>query len=306
MIGNGDGTFQDAVLTQPLFYVEAMGVGYFNGDGHLDVVTAGNYTVNVFLGNGDGTFQYGASYPSGESPESIAVADFNGDHKLDLAIANSEGGSFSVLLGNGNGTFQQPVNYPIDFGVWIAAADFTGNGKLDLVVANDMVIGPGGYGGATVFPGNGDGTFQEPGTPYKAVSETSYVAVGDFNGDHKTDLAITDFGYDDVVVLLNTGVVAFSPTTPLAFGKQPVGARSAAQSVTLTNTGDTTLRISAMEASAQFGATSTCGARVAAGANCTISVTFSPKSQGAKAGALTIEDSASSKPQVIELSGTGT
>jgi hypothetical protein len=34
--------------------------------------------------------------------------------------------------------------------------------------------------------------------------------------------------------------------------------------------------------------------------------TFSPKSQGAKSGTITINDSASSKPQVIELSGTGT
>jgi FG-GAP-like repeat/Abnormal spindle-like microcephaly-assoc'd, ASPM-SPD-2-Hydin/FG-GAP repeat len=306
MLGNGNGTFQNAVVTEPNFYVESFGIGDFNRDGKLDVVTAGDYTVNVFLGNGDGTFEYRASYPSGESPESIAVADFNGDHKLDLAIANSEGGTFSVLLGKGNGTFQEPVNYPIDFGVWIAAADFTGNGKLDLVVANDMVIGPGGYGGATVFAGNGDGTFQEPGTPYKAVSETSYVAVGDFNGDHKIDLAITDFGYDDVVVLLNTGVATFSPTTPLAFGKQEVGAKSAAQEVTLTNTGATALKISSMKASAQFGATSTCGASVAAGADCSISVTFSPKSQGAKTGKLMIEDSASSKPQVIQLSGTGT
>jgi hypothetical protein len=51
---------------------------------------------------------------------------------------------------------------------------------------------------------------------------------------------------------------------------------------------------------------STCGSSVAPGANCAISVTFSPKTQGAKSGTVTINDSASSKPQVIELSGTGT
>jgi FG-GAP-like repeat/Abnormal spindle-like microcephaly-assoc'd, ASPM-SPD-2-Hydin len=306
MLGNGDGTFQDAVLTEPNFYVESFGTGDFNRDGKLDVVTAGNFTVNVFLGNGDGTFQYGASYPSAESPESIAVADFNGDHKLDLAIANSEGGCFSVLLGNGDGTFEQPVIYPIAFGDWIAAADFNGDGKPDLVVVNDINVGRQAAGGATVFPGNGDGTFQEPGTFYEAVSATSYVATGDFNGDGKTDIAITDFGYNDVVVLLNTGAVSFSPTTPLNFKKQAVGSKSAPQTVTLTNTGKTELKIPSMKASAQFGVTSTCGAGVAPGANCTISVTFSPKSKGAKSGTVTINDSASSKPQVIELSGTGT
>jgi hypothetical protein len=306
MLGNGDGTFQEAINTQPSFAMETMAIGDFNHDGKLDVVTAGNYTVNVWLGNGDGTFQYGASYPSGESPESIAVADFNGDHRLDLAIANAEGGTFSVLLGKGDGTFRQPVNYPIAFGNAIAAADFNSDGKLDLVVANDEAVGRNGYGGATVFPGNGDGTFHEPGTFYKAVSETSYVAVGDFNGDHKTDVVVTDFGFNDVVVLLNTGVASFSPTTPLNFSKQAVGTKSAAQIVTLTNTGTTALKISSIKASAQFGVTSTCHTTVAAGANCTISVTFSPKSEGAKSGTVTIDDSASSKPQVIELSGTGT
>jgi hypothetical protein len=306
MIGNGDGTFQNAVLTEPNFYVESFGLGDFNHDGKLDIVTAGNFTVNVFLGNGDGTFQYGASYPSGESPESIAVADFNGDHKLDLAIANSEGGTFSVLLGNGDGTFLEPVNYPLDFGVWIAAADFNGDDKPDLVVANDVVNGRRGYGGATVFLGNGNGTFQQPGTFYKAVSETSYVAVGDFNGDRKTDWVITDFGVNDVVVMLNTGTVSLSPVTPINFGKQAVGTKSAVQKITLTNTGKTGLKISSMKASTQFGMTSTCGKVVPAGAACTISVTFSPTSKGAKSGTVTINDSASPKPQVIELSGTGT
>jgi hypothetical protein len=108
-----------------------------------------------------------------------------------------------------------------------------------------------------------------------------------------------------MITLLNTGVVSFSPTAPLNFKKQQHGTTSAPQTVTLTNTGKAELKISAMKASAQFGMSSTCGKEVAAGSNCTISVTFSPKTQGAKSGTVTINDSASSKPQVIELSGTG-
>jgi hypothetical protein len=66
------------------------------------------------------------------------------------------------------------------------------------------------------------------------------------------------------------------------------------------------LRIQSMKASAEFAVTSTCGATVAPGAACTISATFSPKKQGAEQGTITIVDSASTKPQVIELLGTGT
>jgi Abnormal spindle-like microcephaly-assoc'd, ASPM-SPD-2-Hydin/FG-GAP-like repeat len=301
LLGNGDGTFQNEINTEPPFAVESIGVGDLNQDGKLDLATAGNFSVNILLGNGDGTFQYGASYPGEQSPASIAVADFSGDHKLDLAIANSEAGSVSVLLGNGDGTFQTAVDYLISFPGWVTAADVNGDHKLDLVVANSIITSS----ELTVLLGNGDGTFQ-PGTSYPAGNEAAYVSVGDFNGDGKKDLVAADSRYNDVIVLLNTGVAAFSPTTPLNFKTQAVGTTSAPQKVTLTNTGKTALTISSMKATGQFHMTSTCGASVAPGANCTISVTFSPKTRGAKSGTVAINDNASSKPQVIELSGTGT
>jgi hypothetical protein len=56
----------------------------------------------------------------------------------------------------------------------------------------------------------------------------------------------------------------------------------------------------------EFGVTSTCGETVPAGEDCVISVTFSPLTKGTKSGTVMIEDTASSKPQVIELSGVGT
>jgi hypothetical protein len=101
-------------------------------------------------------------------------------------------------------------------------------------------------------------------------------------------------------------VASFSPTTPLNFGKQDVGITSAPQTVTLTNRGSTELKIQSIKASAEFAVTSTCGARVAPGANCKISATFSPTKQGAAQGTISIIDNASTKPQVIELLGTGT
>jgi hypothetical protein len=49
----------------------------------------------------------------------------------------------------------------------------------------------------------------------------------------------------------------------------------------------------------------TCGTSIAAGAQCTITVTFSPKTSGTLTGAVTITDSASNSPQSISLKGSG-
>ncbi len=57
---------------------------------------------------------------------------------------------------------------------------------------------------------------------------------------------------------------------------------------------------------AEFAVTSACAERFAPSANCTISVTFSPTKEGYEEGTITIIDSASSKPEVIEVLGTGT
>ena len=95
----------------------------------------------------------------------------------------------------------------------------------------------------------------------------------------------------------------------LTFSAQIVGTRSSAQTVTLANTGNGTLTLTAIATSANFGQTNNCGGSVAARGSCTINVTFSPTATGSLAGTLTITDNskgvAGSKRTVI-LSGTGT
>jgi hypothetical protein len=306
LLGNGDGTFQPPMEDCPSFTISAIGVGDFNHDGNLDLATAGSFGgasyVNILLGNGDGTFRQGESYPGETAPQSIAVADFNRDGNLDLAIANTEEYSISVLLGNGDGTFQPAVDYETQYPTDVIVADFNHDGKLDLA-ASDFGA-PGGT--AEVFLGNGDGTFQS-GVSYPAGVELDSIAAGDFNGDHRTDLVVVDNNNSRVNVLLNTGEVTFSPTTPLNFPDQLVGAASTPQTVTLTNAGTNTLTISSITpSSTEFHMTSTCGSSVAPGAHCKITAAFQPQGKDGYPGTITIRDSASTKPQVIELAGVGT
>jgi hypothetical protein len=172
------------------------------------------------------------------------------------------------------------------------------DGKIDAIV-------PSGPPGLDVFWGNGDGTFQIPqgfGSP-----EGGLPAVSDLNGDGLLDvvMASADFG---TVSMLNTGVVSFSPTTaPLAFPVQPIHTTSPQQTLRLTNNGISALSISSLKISAGvFQMKDSCGSSLAAGASCSISATYRPKSADTQTALVTIIDSASSQPQFVELTGSAT
>jgi len=92
----------------------------------------------------------------------------------------------------------------------------------------------------------------------------------------------------------------------LTFSSQPVGYASAAQAVTLTNSGNAPLSITRIVASGDFTETTGCGASLATGANCAINVTFTPSADGTRNGTLTVTDNASGSPQTVTLAGTGT
>jgi hypothetical protein len=91
----------------------------------------------------------------------------------------------------------------------------------------------------------------------------------------------------------------------LGFGTELVGGASEPLPVTVTNSGSAALDITNIVADANFAQTNTCAATLAPGANCTISVTFTPTLAGSLAGTLSISDNASGSPQKVSLTGVG-
>jgi hypothetical protein len=147
LLGNGDGTFQPALVTNfSDFDQEAVALGDFNKDGKLDAAVTGGNGLEILLGKGNGTFGPVTTY-SGNLLTCVAVGDLNNDGKLDVVAGG--GISLAVYLGNGDGTFQSGVQYAASSRgqTGVALTDLNNDGKLD-VVTNE----------SAVFFGNGDGT----------------------------------------------------------------------------------------------------------------------------------------------------
>jgi Abnormal spindle-like microcephaly-assoc'd, ASPM-SPD-2-Hydin len=94
--------------------------------------------------------------------------------------------------------------------------------------------------------------------------------------------------------------------TFLGFGMHQVGT-SATKSFTLSNAGGAELTITSLTVSGtdhtMFSQTNNCGGKVAAGASCTVDVTFKPSTKGTQAATLSINDNDSTSPQTVELRG---
>ncbi|GAA3305089.1 choice-of-anchor D domain-containing protein [Dactylosporangium vinaceum] len=101
----------------------------------------------------------------------------------------------------------------------------------------------------------------------------------------------------------NAPVLSASPAS-LSYATQALNTTSAAQSVTITNTGTAAATVSGVSVSGDFAQTNNCGS-IAVGASCSVSVTFRPTASGGRTGTLTVTSNANNSPTTVALSGTG-
>lgn len=105
----------------------------------------------------------------------------------------------------------------------------------------------------------------------------------------------------------NPQVSLTASTVP--FAAQTVTTKSQPQVITLTDTGTSFLTITSISATgpnaSDFAVSSTCPSMLPSGANCSISVSFTPSIIGSETAAISIVDSAAGSPHVISLSGAG-
>jgi len=282
----------------------------------LSGAAAGDYAIS------GGTCANGASLAAGASCTvqigfKPAAAGARG---ASLVIAhNATGGSSTVALsGTGNAVAQPTIALSanaINFGALVAG---TASPAQNVTVSNTgqaaLTFSSIAVGGANA------GVFALGGT----CSTTAAVAAGasctvtvtanaSANGAFSGNLALASNASNGAVSVPLSGTVAVaapavtaSPSA-VAFGTQTIGAPAATQTVTLENKGNVALALNGIAVSGAATvaiANKTCGASLAVGANCTVTLSFAPATAGAAAATLAVTSNAA--PLQVTISGTGT
>ena len=176
------------------------------------------------------------------------------------------------------------------------------------------------YGPVTISNISASANFSEaddcPATMTNGSNCTMYVyfvptASGTLNGN----VTVQSNGYFNpvnTVSLSGLGSAVQLTGAPVLFGNQLVKTTSAVKTAVIKNTGSSavTMKTITLNETTDFAiTTNTCpasGSTLAAGASCSIGVTFDPQATGAKRGVVIVNDSDPSSPQLIGLTGTGT
>ena len=189
----------------------SIAVADLNNDHQLDIVVAnsGTNTVGIFLSKEDGTYGEPAIYPThGQShPRSITIYDFNNDSYLDIAVANYATNNIEIFFGARNGTFinQKIFSLGSSHPLFITIGDVNKDKQMDIIVAND------GTNTVGILFGNGDGSFQDQVTFFAGYdSMPCSLTVSDLNNDNHLDIAIANYGTDNIGILLGYGNGSFT------------------------------------------------------------------------------------------------
>ena len=315
LLGNGDGAFQPHIEYTTGDEPAQIVAGDFNDDGNLDVATinacgddpncglTSSATVSILAGNGDGTFQTRIDFPAGSAASQLVAGDFNSDGKADLVSAS---GTLSVLL---------QTTATLSSGALVFAGQGVGSGSAPQTVTltntatlplSISSIGLSGSNAGDYSFTSSCGNVVESGasctisvtfTPTATGTRTAFVSISDSALGSPQNIALTGTGLS-VSVLVSPGTLSF-PTTV-------VGRLSAAQVVTVSNTGNTPLNISSVTLAGDFTDANACPGSLAAGTACTIRVFFRPSQSGVRSGTLSVNDNAPDSPQTVALTGVGT
>jgi uncharacterized repeat protein (TIGR01451 family) len=182
----------------------------------------------------------------------------------------------------------------------ITGVSITGTDAGDFAQTNTCPVSP------ATLAANANCVISVTFKPTATGARTANVSVADNAAGSPQTVGLAGTG-----AAANTPLVGLAPTS-LTFASTTIGSTTAAQNITLTNTGTAALTITGVSITGanpgDYAQTNTCPvtpATLAANANCVISVTFKPTATGARTASVSIADNATGSPQTAGLAGTG-
>ncbi|CAF0999586.1 unnamed protein product [Adineta steineri] len=204
LFGNGDGNFgaENIIPMKSFNFWAPIHVGNFNNDNQPDLVLVNNTHLGILFGNGNRSFgPLNILLVETEcTPHDITVADFNRDNRLDIAILSLQNNNICVFLGDGNGTFLSQFMFSTGYNSEsrsLNVGDFNSDGHLDIAVNSINAVNVG------VFIGCGNGSFEVQKRSFTFFgSNPTNLAVGDFDGDARSDV-VTSNTNDNIICVLS-------------------------------------------------------------------------------------------------------
>lgn len=203
-------------------------IGDLDGDGkpELTVANQSSNSISVFRNistSGSittGSFSTRVDFITGTNPYEVVIGDIDGDGKPDLAISNTGSSSVSIFRNtslSGSitiGSFANKVDLTTGSNPrGVSFSDIDGDGKPDLSVANQWSWNISIFKNISISGNITLGSFSAK--VDLNTGENPYgVAIGDFDGDGKPDLALANNTPNSISVFQNTIAASATQTAP--------------------------------------------------------------------------------------------
>lgn len=169
-----------------------------DGDGHLDLVTANFFTLEVFWNDGSGGFAESTSIEVDRATRFVTTGDLNNDGLPDIVFTNTSNDDVTLKLNAGGRSFSASLGIAVgDYPTAVALDDFNGDAFQDILVLNSR------DDSISMIPGNGDGSFGQPLTFPVGSAYPTQMAIADLDQDGDMDLATAN--RESVSILYNDG-----------------------------------------------------------------------------------------------------